>query len=64
MTQNELKEAVISAIVEVFEERRDIMASLIAEVIEDVGLANAIEEVTEPDRVDRSEIFDILSDKA
>lgn len=48
------------AIVEVLEERRDLVRDLLEEALEDIALARAIEEGEETPRVSREEVFNAL----
>jgi ribosomal protein L12E/L44/L45/RPP1/RPP2 len=58
--EDRLKELLKAAIVEVLEERRDLVRELIEEALEDVALARAIEEGQESPLVSRDEVFKIL----
>lgn len=60
LSENELKTLFKEAITEVLEERRDLFYDLFAEVIEDVGLANAIREGHTEERVSEDVILSIL----
>ena len=64
LTEDELKVLFKQAITEVLEERRDLFYDLFAEVIEDVGLSNAIREGYATERVDEDTILGILDDSA
>ncbi|MEM4284367.1 MAG: hypothetical protein QXS96_07770 [Candidatus Caldarchaeum sp.] len=57
INQAQLKELLKAAIVEVLEERRDLISDLTEEVLEDVALARAIEEGESTDSVTRDEVF-------
>lgn len=57
-----LKEALKAAIVEVLEERRDLVVDLIEEAPEDIALVRAMEEVEEGPLVSRDEVLKILDD--
>lgn len=59
--EDRLKDLLKSAMVEVFEERRDLMRDLIEEVLEDVALAHAIEEGERSETVSRSDIGTVLN---
>jgi hypothetical protein len=48
------------AVLELFQERRDLLYDLFAEVIEDLALANAIKEGESTETVSRAEVFRIL----
>jgi ribosomal protein L12E/L44/L45/RPP1/RPP2 len=58
--ENRLKEILKSAIVEVLEERRDLVVDLFEEAIEDVALARAIEEGQASAVMSREEVFKIF----
>ena len=52
-----LKSLVKEALVEVLQERGELVADLLAELVEDVVLDRAIEEVRASDNVSRDEVF-------
>lgn len=58
--ENQLKEALKTALVEVLEERSDLLRDVMAEIIEDVALARAIQEGEGSEPASREEIFRIL----
>lgn len=58
--ENRLKELLKTALVEVLEERRDLVSGLVEEAIEDILLVRAIQEGEETPTVHRDEIFSIL----
>jgi hypothetical protein len=58
--ENQLKEALKTALVEVLEERSDLLRDVMAEIIEDVALARAIREGEGSEPASREEIFRIL----
>lgn len=60
MDENRLKELMKQAMMEMLEDRKEVIYELFSEIIEDIGLARAIEEGEETDSVDRREVFDIL----
>jgi hypothetical protein len=60
INQAQLKELLEAAIVEVLEERRDLISDLIEEALEDLALARAIEEGESTDIVSRDEVFKLL----
>lgn len=60
----QLKALLKAAIVEVLEERRDLVRDAIEEALEDVGLAHAIAEGEQTGTVDRETIFTILNAEA
>ena len=55
-----LKEVVKTAIVEVFEERRDWLADLLGEALADIGLGYAIQAGEKTPTVSREEVFQVL----
>lgn len=59
--QNELKIIFKQALKELIIEDKEIFADLFAEVIEDMGLINAIKEGDNDQVVSRNEIFSILN---
>ena len=58
--ESELKEVLKAALVEVLEERSDLLREILAEVLEDVALAHAIREGETSEPVSREEVFQIL----
>jgi hypothetical protein len=58
--EQQLKDALKSALVEVLEERSDLLRNVLAEVLEDVALTHAIREGEESAEVSRDEVFRIL----
>jgi hypothetical protein len=58
--EDRMKELFKQAILEMLEERRDWFYELIAEIVEDFALVNAIREVEDEDTVSREEVFAIL----
>jgi hypothetical protein len=55
-----LKDVVKTAVLEVFEERRDWLADLLSEALLDVGLGYAIQEGEQTPTVSREEVFQVL----
>ena len=55
-TKNIFKQAIL----EVFQEQKEFFSDLFMEVMEDIALMQAMEEVDEDDTVSRDEIFQIL----
>ena len=58
-----LKQTVKTAIVEVLEERKDMMADLLEEALLDIGLTRAVREGEHTATVSRKEVFAILESK-
>ena len=58
--ETRLKEAMKAALIEVFEEKRDLFYDLVAEVLEDQALFYAIKEGETSESVSRAEVFNIL----
>ncbi len=62
--ESRLKEIMKKALIEVFEERKNLFYELVAEVLEDIALVNAIKEGEDDESVSRDEVFSILEGKA
>ena len=56
----ELKEALKSAIIEVLQERQDLVREIFAEIVEDIALSKAIAEGEQTPRVSRESVFEVL----
>ena len=61
--EDRLKTLLKSAVVEVLEERRELVRDLIAEALEDIAMARAIEEGAATGTVDPAEVYKILERK-
>ena len=59
--EERLKELLKAAIVEVLEERRDLVLDLFEEALEDVALARALEEGESSSIVSREEVFQFIN---
>ena len=59
----ELKQLIKSAIVELLQERKEIVYDLLAEILEDIALEKAIQEGENTEPVSREAIFKILGRK-
>ncbi len=59
----QLKEALKAALVEILEERSELVRDVLAEVFEDVALARAIREGEASKPVSREEIFRVLDSR-
>ncbi len=55
-----LKDLFKTALLEVLEERKDVLRDLIEETLEDIALARAIEQGQRTEEASRSEVFSIL----
>ena len=62
--ESRLKEIIKLALIEIFEERKNLFYELIAEALEDIALVNAIKEGEVTESVSREEVFSILEGKA
>ena len=60
LNETQLKDLMKTAILEIFEERRDLFQELIAEALEDIAMIKAIDEGKDSDPVSRDAIFAIL----
>ena len=64
INQEQLKNVIKAALVEVLEERKDLLYNAIEDAIEDVAFARAIEEGESTELVEREEIFKLLEGKS
>ncbi|WP_281795779.1 hypothetical protein [Desulforhabdus amnigena] len=60
MDESKLKELMKQALVEVLEDRKEVIYEILSEVIEDIALAHAIAEGEATQPADKHEILDIL----
>lgn len=60
LSETQLKSLMKAAILEIFQERRDLFQDLIAEALEDIALTKAIDGGKDSLSVDRDTIFGIL----
>lgn len=58
--EDRLKELFKAALVEVLEERGDLVRELFAEALEDIALAHAIDEGMQGATVSREKVFEVL----
>lgn len=58
--EGQLKQALKSAIVEILEERKDLVREVLEGALEDIALARAIEEGDQSELVTRDEVFGAL----
>ncbi|HAX80930.1 MAG TPA: hypothetical protein DCY88_35110 [Cyanobacteria bacterium UBA11372] len=61
--ESKLKQLLKTAIVELLQERKEVVYDLLAEIIEDIALEKAIEEGENTEPVNREAIFKILEQK-
>ncbi len=59
-SDEKLKEVFKSAIVEVLQERQELVREILAEVVEDIAFSKAIDEGEQTPRVSRESVFDAL----
>ncbi len=64
LDEAQIKELLKQAILELFQERRDLLYELFVEVLEDLALVNAIKEGESGETVSRAEILEILESPA
>ena len=62
--KNQLKEVFKQAFAELLQERRDLLYDVFTEVLEDIALANAIQEGEETEIVSREQVFKILESES
>ncbi len=60
LSETQIKDLMKSAILEIFQERRDLFQELVAEALEDLALVKAIDEGKDSEAVSREAIFSIL----
>jgi len=60
LDERQIKDLFKQAVLELFQERRDLLYDLFAEVIEDFALANAIRQGESTETVSRAEVLRIL----
>ncbi|HLO85711.1 MAG TPA: hypothetical protein VK203_11995 [Nostocaceae cyanobacterium] len=63
LDENKLKELLKAAILELLQERNELVYDLLEEIIEDIALSKAIKEEENSETVSREAIFQILSNK-
>jgi hypothetical protein len=64
INQDQLKDLIKAALVEVFEERQDLLQEAIAQALEDMALTRAIEEGESSELIKREEVFNLLEGRA
>jgi hypothetical protein len=60
LSETQIKDLMKAAILEIFQERRDLFQDLIAETLEDIALVKAIDEGKDSEPVSREAIFELL----
>lgn len=60
LSETQIKELMKSAILEIFQEHRDLFQDLVTEALEDLALVKAIDEGKDSEAVSRDAIFSIL----
>jgi len=60
LSEEQLKDVMKAAILEIFQERRDLFQDLLVEALEDIALIKAIDEGKDSEPVSRETIFAIL----
>ena len=63
VSEQQLKELVKTAIVEVPEERSDLIRDIVEGGLEDIGMTKAIQQSEDSDLVPRKEVFEMLEDR-
>ncbi len=59
-TSDDAKKLLKAAVVEVLEERRDLVSDAVAEVVEDIAMVRAIREGALSENISREEVFRAL----
>ena len=62
LDEEQFKNLIKETLVELFEERQDLFSAIVAEALEDIGLANAIRDGRKNDFVDKERIDAILGE--
>jgi hypothetical protein len=62
--ESKLKELMKQALVEILEDRKDVIHKILSDVIEDIALAHAIKEGEATEAVRKQEILDIFQGQA
>jgi hypothetical protein len=60
LDKNDLKEAVKAAIIELLEEREDLLSDAVEEALTDIGLVYAIQAGEDTPTVSRDKVFGVL----
>ena len=63
VSEQQLKEAVKTGILEVLEERSDLIRDIVEEALEDIAMSKAIEEGENSGLVTRDEVMELLADR-
>jgi hypothetical protein len=61
LDEKQFKVLLKQTLIELFEERHDLFSAIVAEALEDIGLANAIREGRKNDFVSEEEVRSILA---
>jgi hypothetical protein len=64
VSQDQFKALIKAALIEVFEERRDLLHDAVETALEDIGLVRAIQDGLNTELVEREEVFKLLEGKA
>lgn len=64
IAEERLKEVLKMAVVEVLEERGDLLREIVEEALEDLAMARAIEEGESSENVSRDQVFSLLKGEA
>lgn len=63
LSEEKTKELLTEVLIEMIQKKREVFYDIVREALEEIGLANAIEEGRKDDFVSEDEIFDILEGK-
>jgi len=64
VSEQQLKEVVKTAIVEVLEERGDLIRDIVEDALEDIGMTKAIQEGENTGIITREEVIELLEDRS
>ena len=62
VNETHIKDLLKDALLELVQERKDLLYDIVAEVVEDLALAKAIQEGENTDTVPREDVFNVLDE--
>ncbi len=60
LDEKQFKNLLKETLIELFEERQDLFSAIVAEALEDIGLANAMQEVEDSEVVSEKQVMKVL----
>lgn len=58
--EDQLKDVFKKALIEVIDQKKDLLYNVVAEVLEDIAMVNAIKEGESSESISKKEVYDIL----